>query len=76
VSLVFTITIQRTICIDRKPILELCACQNCTFREAYFVQLDKYIFVLVIIATLGLRGISQIVCVARLQSVLQKLTYN
>jgi hypothetical protein len=31
--------------VDRKPILELRACQK--FREAYFVQLDKLIFGLV-----------------------------
>ena len=30
--------------IENMAILELRACQNCTFREAYFVQQDKLMF--------------------------------
>jgi hypothetical protein len=63
--------------IENMAILEPRACQNCTFREAYFVQQDKLIFGLSNCRhRLGLGGMAQIVCVARLQSVLQKLTYN
>jgi hypothetical protein len=43
----YCITKDNLYTVDRKPILELRACKNCTFREAYFVQLDKLIFGLV-----------------------------
>jgi hypothetical protein len=63
--------------IENIAILELRVCQNCTFREAYiFPSAGQINFRACIIATLGLRGMAQVVCAARLQFVLQKLTYN